>query len=176
MVATAERSHSNSSGSSSRTMAGVTSEKPRELKRADPTHQDPAAGPAAATSSGGDALPSHSAFNRAGDLEASTQFQEAEEASSTQSNVTVVGTHGRPITTSKDEEDSEKKNLVEWDGPDDPHNPINFTEGKKWTILLVIGSATLACTCASSMVASTYTGMMEEFHVSREVATLSLTL
>ncbi|KAK9899949.1 MFS general substrate transporter [Cystobasidium minutum MCA 4210] len=66
--------------------------------------------------------------------------------------------------------------IVNWDGPDDPKNPINFSEAKKWTIMITIGTATLACTCASSMVASTYEGMMEDFNVSREVATLSLTL
>lgn len=70
----------------------------------------------------------------------------------------------------------EKYELVNWDGDDDPLNPINFTETKKWVIMSTIGTATLACTCASSMVASTYEGMMEDFHISREVATLSLTM
>lgn len=67
-------------------------------------------------------------------------------------------------------------NLVDWDGPQDPLNPLNFPEWRKWTILLVIGSACLCVTCASSMAALTYPGMEEDFGVGREVSTLSITL
>jgi len=68
------------------------------------------------------------------------------------------------------------QDLVDWEGPDDPENPLNLSTLRKWTILMVLGSATLCVTCASSMVASTYDGMMQEFNVSHEVATLALSL
>jgi len=29
-------------------------------------------------------------------------------------------------------------NLVDWDGPDDPANPMNWTERKKWTTVTVV--------------------------------------
>lgn len=77
---------------------------------------------------------------------------------------------------SKLESEKSKQNLVDWDGPDDPRNPLNFSSARKWLIILVVGSATLCVTCTSSMVASTYGGMEREFGVSREVATLGLTL
>lgn len=109
-------------------------------------------GPAAATASGGDTI---------------------HQPSSTQ-----TPHESSDITTINGdlENQEDKYTLVNWDGDNDPSNPINFTETKKWIIMITIGSATLACTCASSMVASTYEGMMEDFHISREVATLSLTL
>lgn len=66
--------------------------------------------------------------------------------------------------------------LVDWDGPEDPLNPLNTKGWRKWLLIFIVGSATLCTTCASSMVASTYTGMMEEFDISHEVATLALTL
>jgi len=109
-------------------------------------------GPEAATTSGGDAI-NQSSFPRNTD-----------------------GSNNISTINGDLETQEEKYTLVEWDGDNDPLNPINFTETKKWTIMITIGTATLACTCASSMVASTYEGMMEDFNISREVATLSLTL
>lgn len=66
--------------------------------------------------------------------------------------------------------------IVDWDGPDDPANPVNFTPLRKWTILMVIGSSCFAVTCASSMVASNYPQMEVDFNISRVVATLGITL
>lgn len=41
------------------------------------------------------------------------------------------------------EKDEEKDpNLVDWDGPDDPGNPMNFKQWKKWTIALMCGVMT----------------------------------
>lgn len=118
-----------------------------------PTHAQ-GAGPASATASGGDTLSASSNNNNNNN-------------DNSDSNITTIN---------GDAENEKSTIIVNWDGPDDPNNPINFTETKKWVIMITIGTATLACTCASSMVASTYEGMMEDFLVSREVATLSLTL
>ena len=78
--------------------------------------------------------------------------------------------------TRSEEEKLVLDNVVDWDGPNDSQNPLNKSEAAKWTILLVLGSATLCVTCASSMIASTYPGVQEDFDVSREVATIPLTL
>lgn len=117
-----------------------------------PTHEQ-GRGPAAATASGGDAI-----------------VPSSPDVNSNASSNTPTIINGDLETR------QEKYELVNWDGDDDPSNPLNFTETRKWVIMMTIGTATLACTCASSMVASTYEGMMEDFNVSREVATLSLTL
>lgn len=37
-------------------------------------------------------------------------------------------------------------NLVTWDGPDDPENPLNWTSAKRWTTVAVVSYTTfLAC-------------------------------
>lgn len=123
-----------------------------------PTHEQ-GRGPAAATASGGDALSSHH----------SPRHSRQPQNGDANNNVSI-------INGELDESGAEKSTIVDWEGPDDPLNPINFTETKKWVIMTTIGTATLACTCASSMVASTYEGMMEDFNISREAATLSLTM
>ena len=46
-------------------------------------------------------------------------------------------------------EDNQQRNIVDWEGPDDPQNPLNRSTTRKWVILLVLGSATLCVTCAS---------------------------
>ncbi|KAI5805392.1 major facilitator superfamily domain-containing protein [Peziza echinospora] len=43
--------------------------------------------------------------------------------------------------------------LVTWDGPDDPQNPRNFPDGKKWGITMVISLYTFVTPFASSVVA-----------------------
>ncbi|KAE9970960.1 hypothetical protein BLS_004673 [Venturia inaequalis] len=42
-------------------------------------------------------------------------------------------------------------NVVEWDGPDDPENPMNFPRWKKWMITVVMGLMTFCITFASSV-------------------------
>lgn len=73
-------------------------------------------------------------------------------------------------------EKAELYEVVSWDGDDDPANPLNKSSSRKWFILCILGSATMCVTCASSMTAATYIGLERDFGVSREVATLSLSL
>ncbi|KAJ5091461.1 hypothetical protein NUU61_006331 [Penicillium alfredii] len=60
--------------------------------------------------------------------------------------------------------------------PDDPRNPMNFSEVKKWTFTLLVAIATLAV----ALVSSAYTGGVQEiemeFHIGSEVATLGVSL
>jgi hypothetical protein len=101
-----------------------------------------------------------------------------EERNSTASTVVNNGEGDAAVTEKPSGPASEQKdpNLVDWDGPDDPSNPLNMSEIRKWSIVLVLGTSTLCVTCASSMVANTYRGMQQEFNISHEVATLALTL
>ncbi|KAJ5332947.1 hypothetical protein MYU51_005397 [Penicillium brevicompactum] len=60
--------------------------------------------------------------------------------------------------------------------PDDPRNPMNFSEVKKWTFTMVVAIATLAV----SLVSSAYTGgiqeIMADFNIGQELATLGVSL
>ncbi|KAJ9104069.1 hypothetical protein QFC20_004646 [Naganishia adeliensis] len=67
-------------------------------------------------------------------------------------------------------------NEVTFDGPDDPEDPLNFPTWRKWIIVVTIASASTCVTCASSMAASTYAGLQRSFHISEEVAILTVSL
>lgn len=60
--------------------------------------------------------------------------------------------------------------------PNDPRNPMNFSEVKKWTITMLVAIATLAV----SLVSSAYTGglreIMMQFKIGEELATLGVSL
>ncbi|OAQ58706.1 multidrug resistance protein [Pochonia chlamydosporia 170] len=65
--------------------------------------------------------------------------------------------------------------LVQWI-PNDPRNPMGFSNTKKWFITITVAIATLAV----SLVSSAYTGgikqIIMQFHISQEVATLGVSL
>ena len=65
---------------------------------------------------------------------------------------------------------------VSWDGPSDPTFPQNFPIWRKWSQVLITSSTSLCVTCTSSLYTSTYSQLEEEFHCSRIVATLGLSL
>jgi len=60
--------------------------------------------------------------------------------------------------------------------PNDPRNPMNFSEFKKWSFTMIVAIATLAV----ALVSSAYTGGVEEieeqFGIGSEVATLGVSL
>ena len=37
---------------------------------------------------------------------------------------------------------SDQDNIVDWDGPEDPQNPQNWTSLRKWTIIILISAIT----------------------------------
>lgn len=65
--------------------------------------------------------------------------------------------------------------VVNWI-PNDPRNPFNWSETKKWSITLTVALSTLAV----ALVSSAYTGgireIMMKFSISQEVATLGVSL
>lgn len=80
------------------------------------------------------------------------------------------------------ENDSEEKekladqNLVEWDGPDDPENPMNFKLSRKWIITIATSLITFVATFSSSVFSTATVATSKEFHVSTEVTTLGTAL
>ncbi|KAJ9110511.1 hypothetical protein QFC22_006718 [Naganishia vaughanmartiniae] len=65
-------------------------------------------------------------------------------------------------------------NEIGFDGPDDPDDPFNMPVWRKWVIVISIASASTCVTCASSMAASTYAGLQKSYHISEEVAILTV--
>jgi hypothetical protein len=60
--------------------------------------------------------------------------------------------------------------------PNDPRDPMRFSQGKKWFITVVMALATLAVSLDSSAYSGGITQIIEEFHISTEVATLGVSL
>ena len=66
--------------------------------------------------------------------------------------------------------------LVEWNGPNDPENPMNWSRGRKWLITLAMGSMTWVITFASSVFSTATIVTAHEFHTSEEVMILGTSL
>ncbi|EEA28078.1 MFS multidrug transporter, putative [Talaromyces marneffei ATCC 18224] len=64
--------------------------------------------------------------------------------------------------------------LVKWD-ENDPENPKNMSYVRKWLIASVVCLGSVCVTCTSSVYTMIYAQVTEEFHCSKEVATLGLT-
>lgn len=81
--------------------------------------------------------------------------------------------------TTKDAEkgqDPNKQFEVRFDGDSDPMNPRSLSKTRKWVIVAIVSAGSTCVTCASSMYTLTYGQITTEFHVSRVVATLGLSL
>jgi DHA1 family multidrug resistance protein-like MFS transporter len=79
-------------------------------------------------------------------------------------------------TRSAEEQKDKDPNLVEWDGPDDPENPQNFSRGRKWLITMILSTLTVWITFSSSVFSEATMVTAEEYHVSTEVMTLATSL
>ncbi|PBP27685.1 MFS general substrate transporter [Diplocarpon rosae] len=85
-----------------------------------------------------------------------------------------VDTEGHDVEGQTREKDSFD---VGWDGGDsDPLNPRSLSLARKWLVVLIISASSLCVTCASSIYTSTYGQITKEFHISRILATLGLSL
>ncbi|KAM0797413.1 MFS multidrug transporter-like protein [Usnea florida] len=66
--------------------------------------------------------------------------------------------------------------VVEFDGPDDPLHPQNWTLRKKMFLAVILGYTTLTTAFASSIFSAATAAVAEHFHVSTEVGILGLSL
>ena len=57
------------------------------------------------------------------------------------------------IETTAEEQEPHDPNIVDWDGPDDPANPVNWSMAAKWSNIAVLSALTLLTPLASSMFA-----------------------
>jgi DHA1 family multidrug resistance protein-like MFS transporter len=83
-----------------------------------------------------------------------------------------IGNFSHPLTYNR----TSVEELVDFDGPDDPYKPLNWTLKKKVYTTLLYGFTTMGSTWASSVFAPGLGQIAEQFDVSTEVATLGLTL
>lgn len=67
-------------------------------------------------------------------------------------------------------------NLVDWDGKDDPHNPQNYSNLRKWIITFTMSFMTVWITFASSVFSTATLVTAKEFNVSTEVMILGTSL
>jgi hypothetical protein len=67
-------------------------------------------------------------------------------------------------------------NLVEWDGPDDKNNPMNWSRRFRWLVTLTLGLMTFCVTFASSVFSCATVATAHLYHVSTEVTTLGTSL
>ncbi|KAG0646087.1 Citrinin biosynthesis cluster MFS transporter mrr1 [Hyphodiscus hymeniophilus] len=76
----------------------------------------------------------------------------------------------------KQEEPPQDPNLIVWNGPNDPENPMNWPVRKKWIITLALGFMTFCVTFASSVFSNATVPVAIEFGVSTETTTLGTSL
>ncbi|KAF1971369.1 MFS general substrate transporter [Bimuria novae-zelandiae CBS 107.79] len=83
---------------------------------------------------------------------------------STTSDERTLGGDVRP-----EPESGQDPNIVDWDGPDDPENPLNWRANRKWTLIGILSMVTLVTPLASSFFAPGVPQVMETFGVSSNV-------
>ncbi|OCL02202.1 MFS general substrate transporter, partial [Glonium stellatum] len=66
--------------------------------------------------------------------------------------------------------------IVDFDGPNDPYNPLNWPFKKKVITTVLYGFTTMGSTWASSVYSPAINQVSEEFHVGTEVSLLGLSL
>ncbi|KAK9237991.1 major facilitator superfamily domain-containing protein [Lipomyces kononenkoae] len=72
--------------------------------------------------------------------------------------------------------DSKNPDVVGWDSPDDPENPFNWPNRKKWRVTFIVALVTFCVAFASSVFTAGISLIAADLHVSETVATLGLTL
>lgn len=80
---------------------------------------------------------------------------------------------GRPRGNPDQDEDP---NQVGWDGQDDPENPQNWSQKKKWALTLLCSFLTVNVTFASSAPSSATQQLAQEFQIGTVTATLITSL
>lgn len=73
-------------------------------------------------------------------------------------------------------DEKSESNLVDWDGPDDPENPHNWSRAKKWRITMITACMTFVVSFGSSVFSTATEVTAARFGVSDEVMILGVTL
>lgn len=73
-----------------------------------------------------------------------------------------------PFPATKFPETDLDQGIIGWDGQDDPNNPQNFTNSKKWALLALISAMTVISPLASSMFSPAIPYMAADFGEANE--------
>lgn len=80
--------------------------------------------------------------------------------------------HGGPEKA----QEQKDPNVIEWDGPDDPGNPMNWSMSKKYVVTMSLSMMTFVITFASSVFSTATQVTAKLYGVSPEVTTLGTSL
>ncbi|RWA10595.1 hypothetical protein EKO27_g4499 [Xylaria grammica] len=67
------------------------------------------------------------------------------------------------------EKSSSDDNIVDWDGPDDPANPLRWSKAKKNTHIIIVSVFALVANLAATMFAPGAEQLAEDFHITNSV-------
>lgn len=73
------------------------------------------------------------------------------------------------INAQDDHDPQVDPNIVDWDGPNDPENPMNWPKFKKWMAIAIVSLITFLIPLGSSMFAPGVPALMAEFHSTNEL-------
>jgi hypothetical protein len=77
--------------------------------------------------------------------------------------------NGSVSSVDEPEEIEHDPNIVDFNGPDDPDNPLNWKQKKKWGMVSLISAITFLTPLASSMFAPGVPEVMEEFNSTNDM-------
>ncbi|KAH7132479.1 major facilitator superfamily domain-containing protein [Dendryphion nanum] len=88
---------------------------------------------------------------------------------STHTDERTLSDEAQPRTSTAPVTEPIDPNIVDWDGPDDPQNPQNWTEGRKWGLIAVLAAVTLVTPLGSSFFAPGVPQVMRAFGTTSNV-------
>ncbi|EHY52271.1 Citrinin biosynthesis cluster MFS transporter mrr1 [Exophiala dermatitidis] len=77
-----------------------------------------------------------------------------------------------PVTPARNPADD----IVDFDGPDDPHNPQNWSKKKKWRVTAAMGGMTFVVTFASSIYSVAIVPVAHKYHIGEVTSILGVSL
>ncbi|KAF2426541.1 MFS general substrate transporter [Tothia fuscella] len=99
-----------------------------------------------------------------------------DEDSSLQTSTIDIEKQPTQAETAEDVPPLKDPNLIEWDSPTDPQNPMNFSQRRRWIITASLGAMTFSITFASSVFSQATSVTATLFSVSDEVMILGTSL
>lgn len=72
--------------------------------------------------------------------------------------------------------EDQNSNIVRFDGPGDPENPMNWAPARKWSMTAILAGMTFSTTFTSAIFSTCINATADEFDTSTEVMTLGTSL
>ncbi|KAJ7105054.1 MFS polyamine transporter [Mycena crocata] len=82
---------------------------------------------------------------------------------------------GAEVESNEKDPNNQSDIIVDWEGPNDPSNPKNWSRKKKWAATLVVSSFTLISPVSSSMIAPASSQVAEKFGIHDDVTVALIT-